>query len=418
MSLGLLSFILLVILMASSMFLKTNPGIIGFFMTFLLVIVGGKDLGFGALASFPVSTVVMVMSLMIFYAYANANGTIDSLCKHIIKILKGRVALLPLFVFVLVWILSASGPAGFIVLTVGAITMNLAEKVGISPTLMAIITVNGASAGSMSPVAAGGAVAYTFIDKMGLSEHTADIINRLFINGLIANILVCILAYIMFGGIKLIRNKQSVNLGDLEIQPFTRIQIINLALIAIMIIAVVVFKQDLTTICIILTLASSLLRLADEETVFKKVNFSVIVMICGVSTLVGFVDKVGGISIFTDLLADSGTPLMSVGLMGFLPGLVSAYSTSTAVVLPAFLTVAGDLITRVNVHPMAVLSAICFSTYIVDASPLSTAGAACLGFVSEKTDRRKLYKQLLLWGFFSIVLSTVISVLVFGIIMY
>ncbi|NPV92944.1 MAG: hypothetical protein HPY50_19425 [Firmicutes bacterium] len=418
MSLAAISIILLVIVLICSMFVPINVGIQAFFALYLYFFIAGN--GFAkALAGFPVSLFMMLMAMLIFFAYATVNGTLDNLCKIILKNLKGKVWTLPIIVFVVTACLSAAGPSGFIVLAIAPIAMSLTTKSGISPTLMAIMLCNGGSAGGLSPVSAGGIVAASFIDKMGLPAATASIVNQLFINGIIANIVICILAYFLFGGMKLIKNPKVISVEDLTAEPMNWKQKVNLGLIGLMIVLVVGFKADIAIVCICLALVAAILKLADENQVFKRVNWGVLVMVVGIVTFIGAVTSAGGISMVTDYISKSQNANLVLALIGFAPGVVSSYSTSTGVVLPAFMPLIGDLIHKMpNIHYMAFLSTMGFCTYIVDASPLSTAGAACVAASTEDTDKKKIYRELLLWGFGACFLATIISVVLFGWIMY
>lgn len=408
----------LIVLLVSSIVFSTNPGVLGFFLTFVYFILKGT--GFKeALAGFPVSMYVMIMSMLIFFGYAQVNGTIDKLCKYLLKYVRGKVAIVPIIIFLLTTLLGATGPASYIIFCTGPIAMNIAAIAEISPVLMAIMLCNGGSASSLSPVAAGGVVAYSIIAKMGLPESTSSIINQLFINGVIGNAIVCVIAYVMFGGLKLLRENRTIPVSDLKVEPFTTKQKINLVLIGLMIVAIVGFKQDIAMVCITLSTVCSVFKLADDNKVFKSMNWSILLLLAGISTLVAVTEKAGGVGLFTSYVASSSTPSVAVCLMGFLSGLVSSYAASTGVVLPSFLPLVGDLLQKMpSIHYMALLSAVTFCTYVVDASPLSTAGAACIAFTGEGIDKKKLYDTLLYWGLAVTVISPIIAVIVFDLIIY
>ena len=418
MDMAILSLVFLFGFMIISVFMETNPGIIAFALTYVLYIIAG--IGFKtALAGFPIKTFVMIMSMLVFYNYAKVNGTLDKLCIVLMKAVKGKVGYMPMLIFLITLILGATGPASYIVFAVGPIAMAIAGKAGINPLLMSVMLCNGAGASSLSPVAAGGVVTYGIVETMGLAQPTADIVNRLFINGIIGNVSIGIIAYFLFGGVKLIKENKTIDMNDLKVEPFTTKQRINLFLIVAMIIGIVAFKLEMAMVCFVLIIICSVLKLGDDEEVLKTTNWGVLLMLAGISTFIGAIESFGGIDVFTTLVANSNSKAFAIGVMGGLAGLVSSYSLSTGVVMPTFLPIVASLITKLpNVHYMSLLSAVTFCAYIVDASPMSGAGAACIAYSSEDTDRRKMYKNLLYWGLSMSVIGAVFSIVVFGYIMY
>ena len=67
--------------------------------------------------------------------------------------------------------------------------------------------------------------------------------------------------------------------------------------------------------------------------------------------------------------------------------------------LPAFLPTAADLVGRVGGgDPLAVALSINVGSSLVDVSPLSTLGAICVATLTDPTEARKLFRQLMTWG--------------------
>ena len=65
--------------------------------------------------------------------------------------------------------------------------------------------------------------------------------------------------------------------------------------------------------------------------------WSVILMVCGVTVLIGVLSAQRGMELFTDLLAKISTPGTVTFTIAFVTGAVSVYSSTSGVVLPAFL---------------------------------------------------------------------------------
>ncbi len=136
---------------------------------------------------------------------------------------------------------------------------------------------------------------------------------------------------------------------------------------------------------VVLTLA----RVTDEKPAILAIPWSVIVMVSGVTVLTSLLEKTGGIDLFTTLLARFATHRTVTGLIALVTGLVSVYSSTSGVVLPAFLPSVPGLVTKLGGgNPLAIASSILIGGHLVDVSPLSTIGALCIASAPVSADRR------------------------------
>ena len=121
-------------------------------------------------------------------------------------------------------------------------------------------------------------------------------------------------------------------------------------------------------------------------------------LVCGVTVLIGVLEKTQGMSLFADLLAKISTPGTVTATIAFITGVVSIYSSTSGVVLPAFLPTVPALAQQLGADPLAIASAMNVGGHLVDLSPLSTIGALCIAAVAHEADAKKLFNQLLAWG--------------------
>jgi hypothetical protein len=85
--------------------------------------------------------------------------------------------------------------------------------------------------------------------------------------------------------------------------------------------------------------------------------------------------------------------------MAFVTGVISIYSSTAGVVLPAFLPTIPGLVERLGGgDPLALATSMNVGAHIVDTSPLSTIGAICIAGIPGAVDPRPTYIRLLLWG--------------------
>jgi hypothetical protein len=138
-------------------------------------------------------------------------------------------------------------------------------------------------------------------------------------------------------------------------------------------------------------------------------------MVTGVTVLISILEKTGGMGLFTDFLARLATPATSTAVTAFSTGLVSIYSSTTGVVLPAFLPTVPGLIQRMGGgDAMALVSSMNTGGHLVDVSPLSTLGALCLAAAPPGTDNRALFNKLMAWGLSMTVVGALVCWIFFG----
>jgi di/tricarboxylate transporter len=127
--------------------------------------------------------------------------------------------------------------------------------------------------------------------------------------------------------------------------------------------------------------------------------WSVIVMMSGVTVLIALMEKTGGLDLFTAALARLATPGTITGVIAFVTGLISVYSSTSGVVLPAFLPTIPGLIERLGGgNPLAIAASMNIGAHLVDLSPLSTTGALCIAAISSGENVRSVFNKLLIWG--------------------
>jgi len=155
-------------------------------------------------------------------------------------------------------------------------------------------------------------------------------------------------------------------------------------------------------------------RAADETAAVKVMPWGVIMMVSGVTLLVTMVDKNGGMALFADFLSKLATPATVTAVAAFFSGVISIYSSTIGVVLPALLPTVDDLIKNIGGgDPLGVVSSMIVGGHLVDVSPLSTLGALCLAAAPPGTNERKLFTQLLAWGVSMTVVAAVVCWLFF-----
>jgi di/tricarboxylate transporter len=273
------------------------------------------------------------------------------------------------------------------------IAMSIGHRAGVPAFLTALMVSNGGNAGNLSPISSVGLIVQAQMHKVGLQHHDWQV----FFANFTAHAMVAVAAFGLFGGLALWRAPRAE--VEAPPPPLTGRQWGSLAVLVVWVAGVVGFKINpgLSAFA-----AASLLIGAgalDDSQAFKTIPWSVIVTVCGVSVLIGVLEKTGGMDLFTTLLARVATPGTANGAMAFFTGLVSTYSSTSGVVYPAFLPAVPGFVEKLGGgDALQVALSINVGAALVDVSPLSTIGALAIAARPEGEDERVLFRRMLLWG--------------------
>jgi di/tricarboxylate transporter len=397
MSLAVLSLAALLLAIVASTATPLNVGVLALAFSWGIAVYGGIGLN-AVMAGFPVSLFLTLTGVTLLFTQAQQNGTLTKVAERALLLCRGNAGLVPVMFFVLGCALASAGP-GHIATTalIAPMAMSVAARAGIPAFLMAIMVGHGATAGSLSPVAPTGIIVSGIMTRIGLPGYEWST----YLNNLGAQALVAFAGYLAFGGWRLFRFSYEGRAAAVRtVAPFDRVNWITLFVIAMLLGAVLLFGVNVGMAAFAGAVLLAAVKAADHEEAVKKMPWGVILMVSGVTVLIALLEKTQGLDLFTALLARWSTPETVTGFIAFVTGLVSVYSSTSGVVLPAFLPTIPGLIERLGGgDPVAIASAMNVGGHLVDVSPLSTIGALCIaGLVPGTEDPRVLFNRLLAWG--------------------
>ena len=396
---------------------RINVGFLSIAFAFIIgVLLGGMSVA-ELIAGFPGSLFLTLLGVTLFFSQAKVNGTLDAITRRSVKLARGNIGMIPLIFFVLAAALSTVG-AGNIATTalLAPVAMSVAGRIGVSGFLMAILVCSGANAGTFSPLAPPGVIANGLLERIGITGQAWPT----YFNNFLAQTVVGLGGYFVLGGYKLFarRAADGAATDDFLQSPEDRLawsQKFTVVLMALLIVAVSFLRVDVGMAAFIAAALLTLSRAADEEAAVKSVPWSVILMVCGVTVLISILERKGGMDLFTTILARFATESSVTGVLAFVTGLISVYSSSSGVVMPAFLPTIPGLIEKLGGgDPIALASAINVGTFLVDVSPVSTLGALCLANAAPAEDRRALFNKMLAWGLSMSVVGAIVCWVFFG----
>jgi len=390
-----------------------NVGVLALTMAWLIgVFLLGMSVD-AVLEGFPTMLFVTLVGVTLLFSIAECNGTLGRVTGRAVRSCRGHAGLLPIMFFGLGLIISSIGPGATPASALLAPpSMAVAARAGISPLLMAIMTGNGALAGTLSPFAPTGIVAHGVMQRIGLGgvEWQTYAYNAL------AHALVGFGGFVLLGGLRLfkksargVQREAEPESGTLDATHWT-----TLAGIAVLIVGVAGFGLHVGMTALAIAALLTLGRAADETKAIKAMPWGVIIMVTGVTVLVSILEKAEGMELFTSGLASIAGPWTLAPIVAFGTGVISVYSSTSGVVLPAFLPTVPDLAARVGgIDPLPIAWSMNIGASLVDLSSLSTVGALFLAAAPAGSDARSMFNALLIWGLSMTVVAAVLCLVLF-----
>ncbi|MGO4755052.1 SLC13 family permease, partial [Streptomyces sp. 2MCAF27] len=157
----------------------------------------------GIFAGFPGDLFVVLVGVTYLFAIARANGTTEWLVHAAVRLVGGRVALIPWVMFAITGVLTAIGavsPAA--VAIVAPIALSFAARYDISPLLMGAMVVHGAQGGGFSPISIYGSIVNGIVEREKLPGNEIT----LFLASLVVNLVIAAVVFVVCGGLKLPRH--------------------------------------------------------------------------------------------------------------------------------------------------------------------------------------------------------------------
>ena len=417
---------------------------VGFLGIAFGIIVGGVFAGTPAskvMNAFPLSLFMILVGVTFLFGMAQTNGTMEKLTAYSIRACKGNTALVPIIIYILATFITTIGPGNIAGCALMApVAMAIASKVKMPAFLMTLLVVGACNGAAFSPFAPTGIISNGIIAKcapeLGIpADYLNTLAWKIHFNSTIAQGFVNIGGFFVMGGLKWIREQKGAALDIDELapkpEPFNAAQKITLLLVAILIILVVVpglpgvkgtlpkyitnMLSNVGSISFVLSIILMLTGYGDSKAAVKVMPWSVIMMVCGVSVLIDVMDKAGGLNFLVEVMASVAGPTTICFWTAFVPAVISAYSSSSGVVMPMFLPMTPGLVELTGGDPVSIISAIDVGSHLVDTSPLSTLGALCIASAGEEEDKGVLFRKLLIWGLSMSIVSGIVCYVFFGI---
>ncbi|MFD4259905.1 SLC13 family permease [Streptomyces sp. NPDC058534] len=438
MSPELVSILVLVVVFVIATTRSVNMGALAFAAAFGVgTLVADLDAD-GIFAGFPGDLFVVLVGVTYLFAIARANGTTDWLVHAAVRLVRGRVALIPWVMFALTGALTAIGavsPAA--VAIVAPIALSFATRYSISPLLMGTMVVHGAQAGGFSPISIYGSIVNGIVEREDLPGSEVG----LFLASLIANLLIASVLFAVLGGRKLwargsvpvdgegggtkttgtgtsggagtgsgtgaggtaptaptavaVRPDQDAD-GTGGATRLTPARTATLVALVALVVAVLGFDLDAGLTAVSLAVVLSTAWPDDSRRAVGEIAWSTVLLICGVLTYVGVLEEIGTITWAGEGVGGIGVPLLAAVLLCYIGAIVSAFASSVGI-MGALIPLAVPFLAQGEIGAVGMVAALAVSATVVDVSPFSTNGALVLAAAPD-VDRDRFFRQLMVYG--------------------
>jgi len=427
-SLAALSLIALAIAVTVSCTTTINVGILSMVLAWIIgVYLAGRPFN-DVIAGLPTNLFLTLVGVTLLFTQAKVNGTLDKIAHRAVRSCGGSLPLVPIMFFCLAFVFGSIGPGSVAsAALIGPMAMAVAAQTGVPAFLMAIMVANGAGAASLSPIGPAGIIVNTIFEKMAMPPVPWQNYAIVFF----AHATVAFAGYFALGGWKMFRSAEAMMVdvdslammaagkvpnGDVPdaMRPFHWQHWLTLAVITVLIVGVVFFGMNVGMAALAGAVVLVLANATEESQAIRAMPWGPILMVCGVTVLIALIEKTGGIDLFSSMLASVSSRRTVTGVVAFIAGSISIYSSTAGVVLPAFLPTVPGIVERLGGgDKLPVAWSLIVGAHLVDVSPLSTTGALCIAS-AQNTDVRKLFRQMMAWGMSMAIVAAIGCYIVFG----
>ncbi|MER2205970.1 MAG: SLC13 family permease, partial [Rhodococcus sp. (in: high G+C Gram-positive bacteria)] len=334
--------------------------------------------------------------------------------------------------------MGAVSPAA--VAIIAPVAMGFATRYRIHPMLMGFMVVQGATAGSFSPIGIFGVITNDVMRQNGLPSSPA----LLFVSTFAAAAVVAAIAYVSFGGRALIARGASERVlvsavgnasgggdtitgsvsgdsskgggrssggtapheGALNLER--RLTLLGLASLAL---GALVFDLDVGFTALTVAVLLTLIFPASARGAVDKISWGTVLLIGGIVTYVALLQNQNTVQWLGDSVAHVGIPLLAAFLICLIGAIVSAFASTTGI-LGALIPLAIPFLMTGQVNATGLVIALAISSSLVDCSPFSTNGALVVANAAPE-ERDVVFGLTMRWGMTIMVVTPILAWLLF-----
>jgi di/tricarboxylate transporter len=299
------------------------------------------------------------------------------------------------------------GPAA--VAMIAPIGAGLARRHHLNPVPIGLMVVNGASAGSFSPIGIFGLITNNVVERTGLAGSPLT----LFAANLLFNIVLGVIIVVLFGRQERARRLAATELPTDSVVPAVTLngpRALTVAGLTALTIGALFFNLDVGFSAFVVAVVLSACDPKGAKGATDQIAWSTTLLVCGIVTYVSLMQALGTVNYLGNHVAAVGTALTGALLICYIGGVVSAFASTTGI-LGTLIPLAVPFLERQQVSAIGLITALAISASVVDSSPFSTSGS--LVVANAPDDQRDLvFRGLLRWGFSMVALAPPVAWLI------
>jgi|GEM_PF-3030242 len=403
---------------------KINAGLvaigIGFILTWILGSAGNPaatpavaatNTSTAFIKAFPVTLFWNYAMPVIFYAFAQANGTLELLGKKIAYAFRNARWALPIAVYIMAAAVAAAGAGTSNTFIVAPLAWGLCVAAGVTPLIVPVALWSGSFLGAFLPWTSNGSLLTgMYVDNAGIADGMAMQVRVCIYYAILSIIFLAVMFFIT----KAWKVKEGSKEDFMEKpEAFAKNQTITMVIIFACILALLVpsiinqftgskiaaFKWMASNLSIPvtsvigITLVSLFGGVSVKETFGKFVNWNMILLITGMGMYCTLAKTFGVVAALSGALQNLPSGLVPPALS--IIGSSLSFVTSASTVQPMLFTMAPALAAASGIPIAALITAIQMGVGVTSFSPVSTGGAAALiGAPAEEAN--KLFTKMLI----------------------
>lgn len=402
---------------------KINVGLFGILFSFLIG---------GFLLKMPVKNITGTWSLTLFftifaitffYGFAISNGTLELIAKKAVFASRNVPYLIPFVLYALCVVMSGIGPGPYAVYAfLSPLVMAVANEIRMHKLIAVVGIVGGGVAGAFTSIGMGGGIAKGLIEKAAYVDQASQFTNAVLRNAFLGETILFIIVYLVFKGYKV--KPSSIE----KPEAFNRNQKITMLLIVLTLVITIaptmlnllfpgkaaivlaVKTIDVAYVCILGAILAIFFKVGSEKEAFAKVPWNTIVLLCGMGMLVSVAVEAGTIKLIADAIGKNVSASTAPVVMTIFAGFMSFFSSTMGVVMPTLYPIVPSVVAVTGVAPTVLFSVITLGAAVTGVSPFSSGGGLSLPAITDEKEKAKVFKQLLVLPFASLIVIALLVV--------
>ena len=360
-----LAIVLLLAIFIVGTIMNANLGILGFvaslFLGYFLNAVPIDDI----LGGINTELFVILVGVTYFFNLLRGNGTIDLVVSGSLRLVRGRVALIPWVMYFLSYILAALGTQGTAVIVIVApIALTLANECKFSQLMTSVMV-----------------------------------------------------AFGMFGGVQLFKRGRidlssvesgSASLGILQRKtPVTPYRVASLLGLAVLVFLGMYLKLNMGFSAMLVGCILGLGEPSKQKEYVSNIPWATVLMVTGIICYIETMSTVGVMDYLENVIQSFNNPKLTLLIASYIGGFISAFC-STLGTLTGIIPMVGSTLGDPTVSTPAAVACLCIASTIVDICPFSPTGALFVAN-SQGEEKNGFYKRLLIVAGIMVVVGPLVT---------